>query len=98
MGSDEKESYLTEQPAHRVQVDGFWMDETEMTNAQFVRFADATKYVTVAEQVPDWEELRKQLPPGTPKPSADKLIAGELVFSPAKEPPPRGREALCVGR
>src|SRR5436190_8479342 len=67
MGTDEKEAYPAERPAHRVKVDGFWMDETEATNAQFTKFVEATKYVTVAERVPDWEELKKQLPPGTEK-------------------------------
>jgi formylglycine-generating enzyme len=58
-----------ERPTHRVRVDGFWMDKTVITNAQFQRFVEATDYVTVAERKPDWEELKKQLPPGTPKPA-----------------------------
>jgi formylglycine-generating enzyme required for sulfatase activity len=37
-------------PIHRVHVDGFWMDRTEVTNAQFARFVAATGYVTVAER------------------------------------------------
>ena len=94
MGTDEKEAYPAERPAHRVKVDGFWMDETEGTNAQFAKFVEATKYVTIAERVPDGEELKKQLPPGTEKPSADKLIAGALVFTALKEPPPRDDATL----
>lgn len=35
---------------HPVYVDGFWMDKTEVTNAQFAKFVDATKYVTDAEK------------------------------------------------
>lgn len=87
MGTNEREAYQAEQPAHQVKVDGFWMDETEVTNAQFTKFVEATKYVTVAERAPDWEELKKQLPPGTEKPTADALVAGALVFHPTKEPP-----------
>src|SRR4026207_1689116 len=34
-------------PIHRVYVDGFWMDATEVTNKQFAKFVEATKYVTV---------------------------------------------------
>src|SRR5437868_11142033 len=37
-------------PVHRVFIDGFWMDRTEVTNAEFARFVAATKYVTVAER------------------------------------------------
>ncbi len=94
IGTDEKEAYPAERPAHRVKVDGFWMDETEVTNEQFAKFVAATKYVTVAERVPDWEELKKQLPPGTEKPPADKLVAGALVFTPLKEPPTRDDPTL----
>jgi formylglycine-generating enzyme required for sulfatase activity len=80
MGTDDSRSFPNERPAHRVRVDGFWMDEHPVTNAQFRAFVDATKYVTTAEQTPDWEELRKQLPPGTPKPPDSTLVAGSLVF------------------
>jgi formylglycine-generating enzyme required for sulfatase activity len=44
-------------PIHEVTVDGFWMDETEVTNEQFARFVEATKYVTVAERPLDPEEF-----------------------------------------
>jgi formylglycine-generating enzyme required for sulfatase activity len=64
-------------PVHRVYVDGFWMDATEVTNAQFARFVNATGYVTVAEQTPTAEEF-----PGAP---AANLIAGSLVFTPTVE-------------
>ncbi len=67
MGWDGSEGRYDERPAHRVRVDGFWMDATEVTNAQFRAFVEATGYVTTAEQIPDWEELKKQLPPGTPR-------------------------------
>ena len=82
MGTDDPESYAIERPAHRVRVDGFWMDETEVTNEQFRKFVEETKYVTTAEKAPDWEELKKQVPPGTPKPSADMLVPGSLSFTP----------------
>src|SRR5690606_19631951 len=62
--------------------DLFWMDETEVTNRQFKAFTDATGYVTVAERKPEWSELQKQLPPGTPKPHDSVLVAGSLVFLP----------------
>ena len=42
-------------PEHEVEVDGFWMDETEVTNAQFAEFVEATGYVTIAEQKPTLE-------------------------------------------
>jgi formylglycine-generating enzyme required for sulfatase activity len=61
-------------PIHRVYVDGFWMDRTEVTNAQFARFVDATGYVTVAER-----QLSARDFPGMPP---EKLVAGSVVFSP----------------
>jgi formylglycine-generating enzyme required for sulfatase activity len=81
MGTAGATANRNEQPAHRVRLDGFWMDEHEVTNAQFRAFVEATGYVTTAEKAPDWEELQKQLPPGTPKPSDDKLVPGSLVFT-----------------
>jgi formylglycine-generating enzyme required for sulfatase activity len=82
MGSSDKEGRADEYPQHKVKVDGFWMDATEVTNAQFKKFVEATGYVTTAEKAPDWEELKKQLPPGTPKPDASVLVAASLVFTP----------------
>ena len=48
MGSDAH--YPEEAPAHRVRVDGFAIDATAVTNAQFAAFVAATGYVTVAER------------------------------------------------
>ncbi len=81
MGGDNNQAAPDEYPKHKVSVDGFWIDQTEVTNAQFAAFVKATGYVTTAEQKPDWEELKKQLPPGTPKPDEKTLIAASLVFS-----------------
>ncbi|MFD2516475.1 formylglycine-generating enzyme family protein [Salinimicrobium flavum] len=69
-----------EKPAHPVKVDGFFMDEAEVTNARFKKFIDATGYVTVAEREINWEELKKQVPTGTPKPPDSLLQPGSLVF------------------
>jgi formylglycine-generating enzyme required for sulfatase activity len=56
-------------PIHEVEISGFWMDRTPVTNAQFERFVQATGYVTVAEKWmtrpdPFTGELRS-LPPGS---------------------------------
>src|SRR6058998_822506 len=48
MGSDRH--YAEEAPAHRVTVDGFWIDIEPVTNAKFGQFVDATGYVTLAER------------------------------------------------
>ncbi|MBL0745807.1 formylglycine-generating enzyme family protein [Chryseolinea lacunae] len=86
MGTDDPEAPPHEHPAHRVQVHAFWMDETEVTNAQFDAFVKATKYVTVAERPLVWEELQKELPSGTP-PMADSLLrAGTIIFNPPDHP------------
>src|SRR5207247_6003867 len=79
-------SLPSERPAHRVKLDGFWMDQTDVTNAQFRKFVDATGYVTTAEKPVDWEELKKQVPPGTAKPADEMLKPGSLVFTPPDHP------------
>lgn len=82
MGSTDPLARDDEAPPHRVRLDGFWIDATEVTNAQYRAFVDATGYVTVAERAVDWEELKKQVPPGTPKPADELLRPGSLVFTP----------------
>lgn len=82
MGSDAAGAWPDEQPAHRVSVDGFWMDQTEVTNAQFEAFTAATGYVTTAEKAPTVEELLANSPEGTPAPPPEALVAGSLVFTP----------------
>jgi formylglycine-generating enzyme required for sulfatase activity len=81
MGTDSDLGWPDEKPAHRVRVDGFWMDETEVTNAQFSAFVEATGYVTTAEKPPNVEELLKQMPPGTPRPPKERLVPGSMVFT-----------------
>ena len=80
MGSDHKLAQDNERPAHRVKVDGFWMDRYHVTNAQFRKFVEATGYVTTAERKPDWETLKVQLAPGTPRPPEEALVPGAMVF------------------
>jgi formylglycine-generating enzyme required for sulfatase activity len=65
-------------PIHRVYVDGFFMDKTDVTNAQFAAFVKATNYITVAERTPRAEDF-----PGAPP---DNLVAGSVVFSPPDHP------------
>ena len=84
MGADNKQAADDEYPKHRVSVKGFWMDVAEVTNAHFEKFVKATGYVTIAERKPDWNDLKKQLPPGTPKPADDVLVAASLVFKQPK--------------
>lgn len=85
MGSDDEIAYEVEKPAHPVKVNGFWMDKTEVTNAEFRKFTDATGYITIAERVPDWNELKKQLPPGTAAPDPKDLVPASLVYIKPKE-------------
>ncbi|KIA89529.1 sulfatase [Pedobacter kyungheensis] len=80
MGAGDKEGREDEYPQHQVKVASFWMDVTEVTNASFQEFVNATGYVTTAERKPDWEEMKKQLPAGTPKPPDSVFVAASLVF------------------
>jgi len=81
MGGDSLWGRPDEFPRHQVTVSSFYIDKHEVTNAQFRAFVEATSYVTTAEQKPDWEELKKQLPAGTPRPADSVLVAASLVFS-----------------
>jgi sulfatase modifying factor 1 len=76
MGSNEH--YPEEAPAHRVSVDGFWMDATTVTNAEFGAFVEDTAYVTVAERPLDPADF-----PGAPP---ENLVPGSLVFMPTAGP------------
>lgn len=88
MGSDDpteglcsgREHMPDARPIHRVYVDGFWMDKTEVTNEEFARFVKETGYKTVAEIAPTAEEF-----PTAPK---ENLVAGSIVFTPAPHPVP----------
>ena len=82
MGADSEQGRMDEYPKHKVTVKGFYMDATEVTNEQFAAFVKATGYITTAEKDVKWEELKKQLPAGTAKPSAEILKAASLVFVP----------------
>ena len=83
MGTDSNEAWPDERPAHRVRVEGFWIDEAEVTNAEFQRFVAATGYRTTAERPPDAGEIQRQSPGGS---VPENLAAGALVFVPPKGP------------
>jgi formylglycine-generating enzyme required for sulfatase activity len=80
MGSEEPMMGDDARPVHRVAVDSFWMDTTEVTNEQFATFVEATRYVTVAERTPRAEDF-----PGAP---LENLVAGSVVFSAPPKPVP----------
>ena len=86
MGGKSPQADPDELPRRQVRVTAFLMDKTEVTNAQFLKFTTATGYKTVAERDVDWNELRRQVPPGTPKPPDSVLRAGSLVFVPTTGP------------
>ena len=88
MGADNTQASEDEYPKHTVTVNGYWIDRTEVTNAQFAAFVKATGYITTAERKPDWQELKQQLPPGTQKPDESMLVAASLIFSPPDHPVP----------
>lgn len=78
--ADDKHAMAHEKPNHLVAIDGFFMDATEVTNKQFATFVAETGYVTIAERSIDWEEMKKQLPEGTPKPADSILQPGSMTF------------------
>jgi formylglycine-generating enzyme required for sulfatase activity len=86
MGSNSRLAHRNEKPAHPVRLKGFWMDVTHVTNDQFAAFVQATGYVTTAERKPDWDTVRVQLPPGTPRPDDSVLVPGAVVFVGTERP------------
>jgi formylglycine-generating enzyme required for sulfatase activity len=70
MGSED--FYPEEGPVHRVEVDGFWMDEHPLTAGEFRRFVRETRYVTLAERPLDPEQY--------PDADPELLVPGSLVF------------------
>jgi len=86
MGGDNRQADANEFPKHHVEIQSFWMDTHEVTNEQFAKFVEATGYVTIAEKEIDWEQMKKEVAPGTPKPSEDLLQPGALVFQPTDQP------------
>ena len=76
----DKMAMAHEMPAHLVKVDGFFMDSNEVTNEEFGKFVEETGYVTTAERQLEWEELKKQLPQGTPRPHDSLMQPGSLTF------------------
>ena len=76
VGSDSH--YLEERPAHEVEVEGFWMDISPVTNAQFAVFVEETGHVTTAELPPAQADY-PDVPP-------ERLVAGSAVFVAPDEP------------
>lgn len=85
MGSDDDTGMPDEYPRHLVTLDSFWIDEHEVTNAEFKAFVAATGYITTAEKPISKEELMQSLPPGSPEPDSAMLLPGSLVFVATKE-------------
>jgi len=79
MGSNGK--FPDEQPIHNVDLDGYWIDEVELTNAQFLEFADASGYRTVAEKTPRREDFVGQIEDINAIP-AENLVPGSICFNP----------------
>src|SRR5258705_13577264 len=84
MGSDRH--YPDESPAHAVSVDGFWIERHPVTNEQFSRFVYETRYVTVAERIPNAEDY--------PNAKPELLFAGSVVF---RKPKTRVDLGNCYG-
>ncbi len=78
MGSERH--YPEEKPSGPVSVDGFWMDETAVTNEQYQEFVEATGYVTVAEKAPD--------PAMYPGADPAMLVPGSITFDQPRAPVP----------
>lgn len=74
MGADE---FSDARPVHPVTVKGFWMDEHEVTNAEFARFVAATGYKTIAE--------RPLNPADFPNVPPQQLVPGSAVFTPTTQ-------------
>lgn len=76
MGSDDP-AFPDSRPVHAVELDGFWMDDHEVTNEEFEKFVKATKYVTIAERTLNPADF-----PGVP---TENLVPGSGVFIPPSQ-------------
>jgi sulfatase modifying factor 1 len=76
MGSEDH--YPEESPTRDIEVSGFYLSRTPITNARFAAFVVATGYVTVAERPLDPSDF-----PGAP---AENLVPGSMVFTPTPGP------------
>lgn len=76
MGSDNH--YAEEAPAHKVRVDEFWIDTHAVTNTDFMRFVDATGYVTLAERPANAADYPGALP--------EMLVPSSVMFRKASGP------------
>ena len=86
MGTDDPE-FADASPVHEVELVGFWMDKTEVTNEQFAKFAEATGYLTIAERQPKIEDFPEEVRGGL-KP--ELLVPGSAVFT-----PPAGKKTVA---
>ena len=80
MGGDNDQAREDEYPKNKTQVSDFWMDVTEVTNAQYTQFVKETGWQTIAERTVDLEEIMAQLPPGATPPPPEALEPFALVF------------------
>lgn len=78
MGRDKSPAYSNRLMAPLVRIDGFWMDQTDVTNRQFERFVKETGYVTKAEKKPDWNNIKAQFP--ALKNEAEQRFPGSMVY------------------
>lgn len=88
MGNNSRLAKANEKPTHKVHISSFWIDQTDVTNAQFAAFVKATGYKTTAERKPEWATLKVQLAPGIARPPAAKLVPGAMVFVGTHSPVP----------
>lgn len=75
MGGDNDQARADELPKHKVNVNAFWIDETEVSNAAFKKFVDATNYITTAEKDFDYNDANGNMV---------HQKAGSLVFKKLK--------------
>ena len=72
--------YAEERPLRRVEIEGFSIETTPVSNRQFAAFVAATGHVTVAERTPRAEDY-----PGA---APTFLVPGSAVFVPTPGPVP----------
>jgi len=78
-------SRTDERPLNQIELSGFWISKTPVTNQEFKEFVEATDYVTTAEKAPLLEDIMKGLPPGSPAPNKELLVPASLVFTQPEE-------------
>lgn len=96
MGGNSQQARRDEFPQHKETIETIWIDETEVTNAEFQKFVKETGYVTTAER--SFEINGESFPPGAMVFDAENTQAWWKFKEGANWKHPQGPESNIKGK